>query len=265
MPESTKIDPAPPSKPLIFVSHASGDRENAEALVAEIEASGIRCWIAPRDIPFGLNFGAAIIDAIESTQVFVFLLSASANRSVHVANEIERAVHYQKHLVPIRIEDVKPSREIEFFVSRPHWVDLFKGSRQGENNMGRLLDQLRDLLRAWIVPELAPLSGQSSAVRRSSNDAPNNRSASAAQSAATGIVQILFGDTGSLPGARRIDVYRDGVPVAQQEASRQAGNAMFHLPVGEYRIEVVCGAIELVKTGVRIFPDQTTFIAFEKN
>ena len=34
----------------VFVSYATEDRSTAEAVCAALEASGLRCWIAPRDI-----------------------------------------------------------------------------------------------------------------------------------------------------------------------------------------------------------------------
>jgi hypothetical protein len=142
---------------LIFISYASPDREPAERLVREIEALGMPCWIAPRDVPSGAIYGRAILDAIEGAEVFVVLLSASANKSIHVANEIERATSYRKTIIPLRLENVKPSRDIELHISSRHWVDLYEGPQQREQNMRRFLNVLRDILRAWLVPDLPPL------------------------------------------------------------------------------------------------------------
>jgi hypothetical protein len=115
------------------------------------------CWIAPRDVPFGANYGKAILDAIEAAELFVVLLSASANKSIHVTNEIERAASYGKTIIPLRLENVKPSREIEFHISARQWVDLFAGPQEREQNMRRFFSVLRDILRAWLVPDLPPL------------------------------------------------------------------------------------------------------------
>jgi hypothetical protein len=142
---------------LVFISYSSRDREPAERLVAEIESIGIPCWMAPRDIPSGASYGKEIVDALEAAEIFVVLLSTHSNSSIHVANEIERAVNYQKMIVPLRLENVAPSREIELHISARQWVDLFEGPRQRELNMRRFLNVLRDVLRAWIVPDLAPL------------------------------------------------------------------------------------------------------------
>jgi hypothetical protein len=55
----------------VFISHCSEDRKIADAVCAPLEASKIRCWIAPRDVPPGANWASAIIDAIEETRIMV--------------------------------------------------------------------------------------------------------------------------------------------------------------------------------------------------
>ena len=41
----------------VFVSYAHQDRTVANAVFATLEAHGIRCWIAPRDILPGRRLG----------------------------------------------------------------------------------------------------------------------------------------------------------------------------------------------------------------
>lgn len=48
----------------VFISYASKDKIIADAVYARLEASAIRCWIAPRDITPGTSYGEAIIEAI---------------------------------------------------------------------------------------------------------------------------------------------------------------------------------------------------------
>jgi hypothetical protein len=131
---------------LIFLSHASADSDSARELVSKIEAQGIPCWIAPRDIAPGANFSKAIVEAIEMAEIFVVLLSESANQSEYVANEIKSAASYRKRIVPLRIENVIPSREIELQISGVHSVDLFEGTQESGQGFQRLIDELRDIL-----------------------------------------------------------------------------------------------------------------------
>ena len=50
------------NKPLIFISHASEDRNIAFRTVEALENENIKCWIAPRDIPGGHNHARHVCD-----------------------------------------------------------------------------------------------------------------------------------------------------------------------------------------------------------
>ena len=107
----------------VFISYSSKDKPVGDAACAVLEQRGFRCWIAPRDIVPGTEWGEAIIGGLTSCQVFVLLYSANANDSPQVRREIERAVHHGLFVIPFRLEDVAPHRSMEYFMSVPHWLD----------------------------------------------------------------------------------------------------------------------------------------------
>jgi WD40 repeat protein len=109
----------------VFISYSNADKPVADAACAALEAANIRCWIAPRDINPGRDYGEAIIDAIESAKVFVLIFSGSANASPQIKREVERAVSKGLPIIPVRIEDTVPNRSLEYFISSPHWLDAF--------------------------------------------------------------------------------------------------------------------------------------------
>jgi hypothetical protein len=111
----------------VYISSSSRDREAAMKLCSTIEQSGIRCWIAPRDISPGVNFGEAISRAIEESRAFILVVSSSANESAQIRREVEHAVSQQKHVIPVRIEDVQVSKGLEYFVSSIALIDAFAG------------------------------------------------------------------------------------------------------------------------------------------
>src|SRR6185436_3029328 len=110
----------------IFVSYASQDREVAFRIVAFLEQNGIRCWVAPRDVPPGMEYGEAIIHGIAQSRALVLILSDQSNDSQFVRKEVERAVSKTKPVLPVRIREVKPSGSLEFFISSSQWVDAWK-------------------------------------------------------------------------------------------------------------------------------------------
>jgi hypothetical protein len=114
----------------VFISYSQPDRECAFEMVGQLEAWGIRCWIAPRDITPASDWAAEIIDAISSARAMILVLSASSNDSPQVRREVERAVHKQLIILPFRIEDVQPSKSLEFFLSTQHWMNAFPPPRE---------------------------------------------------------------------------------------------------------------------------------------
>jgi hypothetical protein len=107
----------------VFISYAADDKPIADAVCATLENSGIRCWVAPRDVLAGENWGRAIVEAIHSSNVMVVVFSSHSNQSLPVMREVERGVNLELPIVPFRIEAVLPSQDMEYFLSSTHWLD----------------------------------------------------------------------------------------------------------------------------------------------
>jgi hypothetical protein len=128
----------------VFISYATEDRIVANAACARLESAGIRCWIAPRDILAGRSYGEAIIEAIHEVKVMVLVFSSSANTSDHVPKEVERAVSNGLAIVPLRIEDVAPTRSLDYFIGSIHWLDAMTPPL--ERHLDQLLETVQKLL-----------------------------------------------------------------------------------------------------------------------
>jgi hypothetical protein len=128
----------------VFVSYSQSDREPAFGLVSRLESAGIDCWIAPRDMSPAADWAAEIIDAIAAARVMVLVFSRSTNDSPQVRREVERAVHHRVAILPFRVEDVLPSKSLEYFLSTQHWLDAFPPPI--EPHYARLAEYLRTLL-----------------------------------------------------------------------------------------------------------------------
>lgn len=107
----------------VFISYASADKPLADGVCARLEAARLRCWIAPRDILPGQDWGEAILNAIEASRVVVLVFSAHANGSPHVKREVERAIHRGTAVIPFRVEQVQPSGSLAYFIGTAHWLD----------------------------------------------------------------------------------------------------------------------------------------------
>lgn len=136
----------------VFISYSQPDRDCAFELVARLEAEGVHCWIAPRDIAPSADWAAEIMDAISAARTMILVFSAASNQSPQVRREVERAVHKQLSILPFRIEDVLPSKSLEFFLSTQHWMDAFPPPREG--HYARLCAYLKT---QFAAPQPAPV------------------------------------------------------------------------------------------------------------
>jgi hypothetical protein len=128
----------------VFISHANTNKAVADAACAALEQAGIRCWIAPRDIEPGSDWGSGIIGGIKGSRVMLLVLSAAANRSPQILREVERAVHLGVTIIPLRVEDVMPEGALEFHLGTVHWLDAMTPPL--ESHLDRVVRTVRSLL-----------------------------------------------------------------------------------------------------------------------
>ncbi len=107
----------------VFISYSNMDKKVADAVCSIMEQKGIRCWMAPRDITPGLPFAEAIIDGIKGSRVFILIYSSNSNNSNQVIKEVDRAVQYKLAIIPLRLENVPMTKQLEYYVSDVHWMD----------------------------------------------------------------------------------------------------------------------------------------------
>jgi hypothetical protein len=98
----------------LFVSHATRDLEEARSLVADLEAAGVSCWLAERDIPVGTNYAVEIERAISSARALVLVFSEAACASDHIAREVDLAGDAGIDILPVRIDHSEPSGALRY-------------------------------------------------------------------------------------------------------------------------------------------------------
>ncbi len=140
----------------VFISYSSKDKQVADAACARLEAMGIRCWIAPRDILPGSEYGSAILEALHQSRAVVLIFSSRANESTQVRREIERAVAKGIPIVPLRIENIAPTHSLEYFIGTVHWLDALT------QPLDQHLLRLGHAIQALLSVERAPPDGSAS-------------------------------------------------------------------------------------------------------
>ena len=138
----------------VFISYSSKDKNVADAVCAKLESHKVRCWIAPRDVPPGKSWAAAIVEAINESTVFVLVFSDGSNKSQQVIREVGEAVDGSIPIVPLRIEDVEPSQEMRFYIKSIHWLDAL--TQPVEKHLNKLTNSVQALLSVEVDEKLTP-------------------------------------------------------------------------------------------------------------
>jgi hypothetical protein len=128
----------------VFISYASPDKTVADAVCAALEAAGVACWIAPRDVTPGEFYAESIVHALDSSKVVVLVLSQHAADSNHVIREVERASSKRHPVVSFRIDASPLPPGLEYFLNTSQWLDATVTG--ADRAMPRLVDAVRSAL-----------------------------------------------------------------------------------------------------------------------
>src|SRR5215470_47373 len=134
----------------VFVSHSVKDKAVAEAVVTRLEADSTTCWIAPRDVVPGADWGESIIDAIESSRIMILIFSRNADASPQIKREVERAVNKGVYIIPFRVDDIPPTKSLEYFISTSQWMDAFLPPL--ERHLDNLAKTVKAVLKSPPLP-----------------------------------------------------------------------------------------------------------------
>lgn len=129
----------------IFISFAHEDAEFVNSLCVDLETRNLSCWVASRDIPPDTTWPAAISEGISNAHAFLLILSRASNKSKQVAREVTMADTQGLPIFCLRIEDIKPSTELSYYLSNIQWIDSW--GQPNEIILNKLADNLRNAVR----------------------------------------------------------------------------------------------------------------------
>ena len=97
-----------------FISYSKADQDFADRLYADLQAHGVRCWFAPRDMRFGHKLYDQIDEAIRVHEKLLLILSEHSISSEWVRTEISRA----------RLREVREQIQVLFPISLVPFQEL---------------------------------------------------------------------------------------------------------------------------------------------
>ena len=152
----------------LYICYSNRDKGAAGAVCAALEARGLRCWIAPRDVLPGMAWADAVLDAIAQSRLVVLIFSSGANDSSHVKREIERVIRAGIPVIPLRIEDVVPSKTFDYFLGSGHWLNAV--TPPIESHLQELVEAAhRNLFPKQATKESGPPENQTDGFTKAGN------------------------------------------------------------------------------------------------
>lgn len=137
-----------------FISYSKRDKATADAVCHALEADGIRCWIAPRDLRAGLTWKQGLVEAIRETRMMVLIFSSQANSSAQVQREVDIAFESKHPILPFRIEDVEMNDDLYYCVAARHWLDALTDPK--DEQIKELVASVRALVGTQSQPSATP-------------------------------------------------------------------------------------------------------------
>ncbi len=154
----------------VFISYSSRDKATADAVCHAIEADGVRCWIAPRDLLPGRTWKQSIVPAIREARMMVLIFSDEANSSPQVRREVDIAFEADVPILPFRIEDVEMSDDLYYCIAARHWLDALTDPK--DEQIKKLVVSVRALADTERITAVDPPSLEEQAPLATDHSSP---------------------------------------------------------------------------------------------
>lgn len=138
------------TSPALFVSHHNSKLEVAQHVETALNAKGVRCWIAPRDIEPGDQWDIAIRKAIADTDAMLLLFCSRSEQSKQVKRELILADQYNKPIIPLRLERIDPG-QLTYHLADSQWIDWME---QRDVVIDRIANKAREFRE--VAPATSP-------------------------------------------------------------------------------------------------------------
>jgi len=104
----------------VFISYSHSDTDFAGKITKRLEQAGYEVWFDHTDIQTGTRWDDEIVKGLNSSEVFLVLLSNKSTASQNVKDEIGYALNHDKQILPILLETC----EVPLRLSRIQYVDF---------------------------------------------------------------------------------------------------------------------------------------------
>ena len=154
----------------VFISYSSKEKNIADGVCHFLEANGVKCWIAPRDIPASSDYGDLIDEAIKSCRVVVLVYSQYSFLSKWVKGEINVAFDEGKPIAPFRIDETAVKGAFRVMLQQLHWIDAFPSY---SDRLPDLLQSICGIIGRDVPEQIAGIQQEEKAQTTIADDQPD--------------------------------------------------------------------------------------------
>ena len=126
----------------VFISYAHEDSRGVDIIRSRLAAAGYAVWIDHEWISGGDAWRTRIVEAIESSDVFLLMLSPHSVKSKYVLQELNIADGEEKPILPVVIAAVEIPREMKLQLSGLQAIVLEADVLQNIDVLCKSIDQL---------------------------------------------------------------------------------------------------------------------------
>ena len=109
----------------VFISFSDKDWDIVKKQILQVlNKEGIECFAYKKENYAGSRYKSEIMDAIEKSQVVIFVSTKNSNRSMEVVKEIGNSDRLCKKIIPVRFDDTPYFKDLAYDLNIIDYIDM---------------------------------------------------------------------------------------------------------------------------------------------
>ena len=141
-----------------FISHSNKDGKALHAIRQHLEDRGIPCFASERDLRHNANWQTQLVEAMDSSEMLIYVHSRNSNASAEVSREINYfADKCHRPILVYRLDDVAYNNDRAYYLQSINYIDSLN---RPEDGLDQLVQNVRHTLEGVPVARQARSSGK---------------------------------------------------------------------------------------------------------
>jgi hypothetical protein len=129
----------------IFISYSRKDTPVVNRLISELTKAGHHVWVDRADIKGGEQWRRQIVAAIESSDVFLLILSPHSGGSDNVRKELDLAEGAKRRVFPVIVKPTAIPEQMKYQLAGLQWFELASDFEAGLSELLKAVEGLSRL------------------------------------------------------------------------------------------------------------------------